>query len=44
MRRGKIVLIVILAALALCFTGILIWGIRAGENFGQELRRSFSGK
>lgn len=43
MRKGKIVLIVLLAALALGFTGILIWGIRAGEGkFGENLRQIFS--
>lgn len=43
MRRGKIVLIVLLAAIALCFTGILVWGITAGQGrFGADLRRSFS--
>lgn len=32
MRKGKIVLIVLLAAIALCFTGILVWGITAGQD------------
>ena len=43
MRRGKVVLIVILAAIAFFFVTVLIWGIRAGQgSFGADLRRSFS--
>ena len=43
MRRGKIVLILLLAAIACFLTGVLIWGIRAGQgDFGESLRRSFS--
>ena len=43
MRRGKIVLILLLAAIACFLTGVLIWGIRAGQGeFGESLRRSFS--
>lgn len=43
MRRVKVVLIVILAAIAFFFVTVLIWGIRAGQgSFGADLRRSFS--
>ena len=44
MRRGKIVLILLLARHCLLFLpGVLIWGIRAGQgDFGESLRRSFS--
>ena len=43
MRRGKIVLILLLAAIACFLAGVLIWGIRAGQgDFGESLRRSFS--
>ena len=38
MRRGKIVLILLLAAIACFLAGVLLWGIRAGQgDFGESL-------
>ena len=42
MRRGKIVLILLLAAIACFLTGVLIWGIRAGQGeFGEACAGAF---